>query len=92
MMWGSSGFLPISNALILLQKLLMTKLNQNRREKHIVIIFMFRFMEENISKILVDRTQNNSYIKITGKSFQFLERQKINEIPYKKKPEKSGIF
>ena len=82
MMWGSSGFLPISNALILLQKLLMTKLNQNRREKHIVIIFMFRFMEENISKILVDRTQNNSYIKITGKSFQFLERQNINEIPY----------
>ena len=82
--WGSSGFLPIFNALIILQKLLRTKLNQNRREKHIGIIFIFRFMDQNISKILVDRTQNNSYIKITGKSFLFLERQNTKEIPYEK--------
>ena len=82
--WGSSVFLPIFNALIILQKLLRTKLNQNRREKHIGIIFIFRFMDQNISKILVDRTQNNSYIKITGKSFLFLERQNTKEIPYEK--------
>ena len=82
--WGSSGFLPIFNALIILQKLLRTKLNQNRREKHIGIIFIFRFMDQNISKILVDRTQNNSYIKFSEKSFLFLERQNTEEIPYEK--------
>ena len=78
---GSSGFLPIFNALIILQKLLRTKLNQNRREKHIGIIFILRFMDQNISQIVMDRTQNNSYIRITGFFFLFLESQNTKEIP-----------